>query len=145
MPKRKTDTSVHLKKRAFLSAYVKTGTVAGAASAARIGRTSHYEWLEKDKEYASSFAEAKEEATDNLEQEARRRAVDGVLEPVFWQGELVGRVRKYSDTLLIFLLKGAHPGKYRENVRLTGDEQHPLTFRFIDPRGNIDSQAKPRP
>ncbi len=29
----------------------------------------------------------------------------------------VGRIREYSDTLLIFLLKAAQPEKYRETTR----------------------------
>ena len=50
-----------------------------------------------------------------LEREARRRAVEGVEEPVgFYKGEPSAYVRKYSDTLLIFLMKGARPDKYRD-------------------------------
>ena len=43
---------------------------------------------------------------DALEAEARRRAVEGVRKPVFYQGVICGWVGEYSDTLLIFLLKG---------------------------------------
>jgi len=35
---------------------------------------------------------------------------------VFHQGKVCGGIRKYSDTLLIFLLKAAYPEKYRERV-----------------------------
>ena len=43
-------------------------------------------------------------------------------EPVFYHGQVCGTVRKYSDTLLIFLLKGARPDKFRDNatIRHTG-------------------------
>ena len=37
-------------------------------------------------------------------------------EPVFYQGEVVGSVRKFSDTLLMFLLKGNRPDKYKDRV-----------------------------
>ena len=53
-----------------------------------------------------------------LEDEATRRAAEGVDEPVFHQGAQVGTIRKYSDTLAIFLLKGAMPEKYRDNAKL---------------------------
>ena len=46
---------------------------------------------------------------DELEAEARRRAVQGVRQPVFHQGKVVGHIRKYSDLLLIFLLKHRRP------------------------------------
>lgn len=54
-----------------------------------------------------------------LEDEAHRRAFDGVDEPVFYKGEDCGAVKKYSDTLAIFLLKAHAPEKYRERQDLT--------------------------
>ncbi len=104
------------KKRAFLSAYAGCMTVTHAAEAAKITRRTHYKWLEKDSEYATAFGQAKEEASDHLESEARRRAVDGVEEKIYHKGEVVGTKLNYSDTLLIFLLKGVLPHKYRDRV-----------------------------
>ena len=37
---------------------------------------------------------------------------------MFWQGQVVGAVRKYSDTLLIFLLKSRRPEIYRERAEV---------------------------
>ena len=66
---------------------------------------------------------------DVLEDEAVRRAKEGVEEPVYQGGKLVGHVQKYSDTLLIFLLKGAKPQKYGDKVRHTnGDGDGPIQF-----------------
>ncbi len=43
--------------------------------------------------------------------------MEGVEEPVRWyKGEAGGMVRKYSDVLLIFLLKGLRPDKYKDRV-----------------------------
>lgn len=53
-----------------------------------------------------------------LEREAFRRAHTGTLKPIYQGGEKVGSVREYSDTLMIFLLKGARPQKYRENHKV---------------------------
>jgi hypothetical protein len=131
IPKGKARSDAHLKKgaerqtvkeiktaalqAAFLAAIRTTGNVSQAAAAAGIGRRTHYGWI-NDPEYATAFDDAMEEASDVLEAEAWRRAKDGVDEPVFYQGIECGAVRKYSDTLLIFLLKGARPEKYRERV-----------------------------
>jgi len=121
------DKSVQAKREAFLAAYAEVGTVTHAAELAGISRTSHYQWMENP-EYVEKFREAEKQACDRLEQEVRRRAVEGVLEPVFYQGEQCGTVRKYSDTLLIFATKGALPQKYRENVsmELTGADGGPV-------------------
>lgn len=101
-------------QRAFLVAFAELGNITAAARSVGIDRRSHYDWLRSDPAYPDLFAEAEEQAIESLEQEARRRAVHGTEEPVFWKGEQVGGVRKYSDTLLIFLLKGARPERYRE-------------------------------
>lgn len=120
------------KKAAFLTAYVQTATISHAAKAAGIDRTTHYRWLENDAEYAKAFDAAHSDAVERLEAEAVRRAADGVDEPVFYKGEPVGYVRKYSDTLLIFLLKAANPEKYRERIsaELTGKDGTPLAINI---------------
>lgn len=118
--------SAHPKKTAMLTALALTGNVTAAAKKAKVGRRTHYEWVEQDPEYKAAVADAMEEAADLMEEEARRRGADGVLEPVFHQGKRCGTIRKYSDTLLIFLLKGARPEKYRE--RSTVDMNHQGTI-----------------
>ena len=65
-----------------------------------------------------NVADAVEFAADALEVEARRRAVDGVEEPVFYQGDEVATVTKFSDGLLRDLLKANNPEKFRERVDL---------------------------
>ncbi len=65
-----------------------------------------------------------------LEAEARRRAVEGVRKPVYCRGEIVGTVKEYSDTLLIFLMKGARPEKYRDNVRVERTGPNDLAERM---------------
>lgn len=114
MGKNETDTNRHHKKGAFLAAVSTCGNISAAARLSDCHRDSHYSWMNDDPDYPDLFEAAMEEAGDYLEAEARRRGFAGVTEPVFYQGVVCGEVRKYSDTLLIFLLKGAKPEKYRE-------------------------------
>ena len=112
----------HPKKRAFLAAYAGLGVVSKAANVAGINRSTHQGWMrdvgdEGDK-YRAAFEDAHDEACGVLELEARRRAVIGVEKPVHYQGERVDTVREYSDTLLIFMLKGAMPAKYQERRQI---------------------------
>jgi hypothetical protein len=67
---------------------------------------------------------------DALEEEALRRGVEGVLEPVWYNGEIVGHRRKYSDNLLMFMLKGRRPETFRDNasVEHSGQGGAPLDF-----------------
>lgn len=120
--------SRHPKKRAFLEAYAKCGNVSRAAREAGVRRPTVYDWVETDAAFAEAMEQAGEEAVEALEEEARRRAHDGVARAVYQGGRLVGHVQEYSDTLLIFLLKGLKPETYRETIRqeLTGPDGGPI-------------------
>lgn len=121
------------KKEAFLAAYRENGNITLSAEQIGIARRTHYDWLASDPDYAAAFADAENHAIDRLEQEARRRAVEGTEKPVYQGGKRVGAVREYSDTLLIFLLKGARPEKYRERIstELTGKGGGPLQIADV--------------
>jgi hypothetical protein len=114
------------KRSAFLSVYAKTGNMTEAAKKAKISRPVVYEWLRADAEFRKLFRDAREQAADALEAEARRRAVEGWDEPVFHKGYVCGEVRKYSDSLLQLLLKAAKPRRYRERQELSGDPNRPI-------------------
>ena len=122
------------RQKAFLAAYAKCGNITTAAELVPIARKTHYAWMENP-EYAEAFGLATEEAAQRLEAEARRRAEEGVEEPVFYKGKKCGVVTKYSDTLLIFLLKGAMPDKYKErtSTELTGAGGKDLRVEFVSP------------
>lgn len=111
----------HAKKRAFLAAFAKTGIVGAAAEEAGIHRSSVRIWRAQDPDFAAAYEAAYDEAGDHLEREALRRATLGVEEVVYHQGRPVGTQKRYSDTLLIFLLKGARPEKYRERASVSLD------------------------
>ncbi len=125
---------------AFLAALRSCGVVLDACAAAGIDRSTPYVRKKADPDFAAAWAEAAEDATDLLVREARRRAVEGVRRLKFHQGELI-RIQatdpkgkplvkngepvmvpyvehEYSDTLLMFLIKGERPEKYRDNHKV---------------------------
>lgn len=141
----------NLKARAFLAAFRITASITRAAEAAGIARDLHYRWLKDSKGYAAAFAEARIQAGQYLEDVAVERADRGDFEPLVYKGQFCyaeseyeedaeaseGKRRKVyrlkadakplgvwkkSDQLLIVLLKGAMPDKYRERgaVELSG-------------------------
>lgn len=115
----KLSASVHHKRQQnFLVAIRRTGNITRAAEEAAVARSAHYDWM-NDPGYAEQFRDAMEEARDRLEAECWRRAVEGVEEPTGWyQGAAGGTIRKYSDSLLMFLTKAARPERFRENYAL---------------------------
>lgn len=131
---------VHEQKRLrqclFLRSFARYGIVAQGCRAANISRVSYNHWVGSDKWFAERAKVAKDIAADHIESEAFRRAVEGVDEPVIFQGEVsmvedpeTGEkrpltVKKYSDPLMQLVLKGTRPEKYRENINLQADVKH---------------------
>ncbi len=131
--------------KAFLSALAQLGIVGYACTAAEIDRKTAYNFRNADETFAADWEQALEDSADLLEQEARRRAEQGVQRLKFHNGAaimvqalspegiplvndknepiMVPYIEhEYSDTLTIFLLKGIRPEKYREraDVRHSG-------------------------
>src|SRR5215831_12295042 len=111
-----------LKQRAFIAAYAQTANMTAAAAAAKTQRSNHYKWVADDETYRRAFEAIQEEVGQTLEDEAVRRAHEGVKRPVLYKGVPVKQGRRilyeieYSDQLLLALLKRFRPNLYRERT-----------------------------
>jgi hypothetical protein len=102
------------KKEQFLAAIRQGCTVSVASRALNIDPRSFYRHKVDEPDFAEDWNAAYKEGTELLEEEARRRAAEGWDEPVFYQGEIVGYVRKYDSTLLMFTLKARDRDRYSD-------------------------------
>lgn len=130
----------------FLAALAATGNVSGSARSAGVGRRTAYDRRAVDESFAAAWGEAMETACDTLEAEARRRAHDGVRKPVYQGGKKVGEIREYSDTLLIFLLKGRRREVFGDRVKQehSGPDGGPLErVVFYMPTNGRDPATPP--
>lgn len=93
------------------------GFVGKACEAVGVSKQAVHNWRGSDAEFAAEWDKAVDLATEDLEKEARRRAYNGVDEPVFYQGEICGHIRKFSDTLLMFTIKARKP-EYRDKITI---------------------------
>ena len=84
-------------EKAFLAALENTGSVTAAAESAGISRVRAYECRKLYPAFNRQWDEALDMAADVLEDEASKRAFNG------------------SDVLLMFMLKGIRPQKWRES------------------------------
>lgn len=107
----------------FIVALAEGATVTEAAKESGTSRQNAYAYRDRDPEFAAGWDEVYEHGTERLEAEAFRRAVEGVDQPVYQAGKKVGTVRKFSDTLLIFLLKARKPDTYRERISVDDDRE----------------------
>jgi hypothetical protein len=118
------------KETAFMVALSETCNVTRACKAVGIARQTAYDRYEADAEFKKRWDKAKALGVEAVEDECHRRAYEGLDKPVFYQGEVCGTIREYSDTLAIFLLKAHKPEKYRERYEHSGSGGAPL---FPDP------------
>ena len=106
------------KRKVFLRVLAQTGKVVEAAKACGFVDTSTIQrYRREDEDFAKDWDVALQAAANVLEEEAIRRATEGVLEPVFYKGDVVGYKTNYSDSLLMFVLRGLKPDTYRESAR----------------------------
>ena len=119
------------KKLAEFIAYLsECGNVSESAKMAAIVRQAAYNHRYKNPEFAKAWDEALAIGLQALEDEARRRAYRGVKEDVYYKGDVIGQVKKYSDTLLIFLLKGGMPRKYADFHHVEGGDT-PIKIEIV--------------
>ena len=149
-PRKPFDKIRHPRKRAFLRAYAKCGTITHAAKSAGIDRTTHNVWLKDDPDYPAGFAESRSMYCDQLELEADRRAVQGMQRFKFYRGRpimvpsdlddlksppvpYVEHV--YSDALLLAKLAAHIPEKCGRRAEFRRTAKHDVTIKadVVDP------------
>jgi hypothetical protein len=116
----------------FLSKLEEFASITTASKKSKVARRTVYDWIKDDPEFSKLYEASKAIAIEALEDEAIRRAHEGVLKPVFQSGVQVGSIREYSDTLLMFMLKGKKPETYREKFSgtLTNPDGSALEFKI---------------
>ena len=130
------------------------GNPTRAAQAAGITRRQAYNWRATYPGFAKVWSMAMNMAIDDLESEARRRAFEGIVKQVGWyKGQAGGKVREYSDLLLMFLLKAYRPDKFKDRIEATGagvlgikvqitDYSHATPEPAQIPNSSTDSESK---
>lgn len=116
-------------KQKFLDELRNHGNRTTASRAIGVSYNTVDRWREGDADFDRAYEEALEEAADLLEQEARRRAVEGTTRKRYDKdGNLISEEQVYSDSLLSKLLDGAKPDKYKQRVasEMTGAGGTPL-------------------
>lgn len=132
------------RKAHFLREMAATGRRADARQAIGISKRTVENHLSPngkcyDPEFAEGYEEAMETYRDALVAEAHRRAVDGVPEPIYYQGARVTEgddkrdavVLKYSDRMLELLLK-RHIPEFRDRSTVDQNVKQEVTIQMAD-------------
>jgi len=92
-------------KEAFLECLGETANIAEACRAAGFARRTANRLRKRDAAFERDCEQALRWGLEALRDEAVGRARKGWTVPVFYKGEQVGEVQRYSDALTIHLLK----------------------------------------
>ena len=114
---KKNSTNKEERQEAFLKVYPTAGTIAAAAKAIGIRSPTVQEWIKKDPMFAAKFEEARQGFVEELE----NIAFDLVKEMA------QKRDYKANPTLLIFMLNGNAPHKYRGLVENSSEARDLLS------------------
>ncbi len=114
-----------LARQCFLSMLSKTGNTSKACETSGMTRRQIMTLRERDRAFDRAYDDAMNDAADLLEAEAWRRALEGTTQSVLKAGLPVADpvtkeplvVRRYSDPLLMMLLRGCRPEKFRMHGR----------------------------
>lgn len=99
-------------KDRFIRVLRKTGKKSFAAQAVGRALASLQRLRVHDEDFDREWLDAEHDLANDIEEEAVRRAMSGVEEPVFHKGEVVGHINRRSDTLLIRMLEATQPDKF---------------------------------
>lgn len=126
MPTKKTKLTPELLNKFLTLVANNGGIISDACRDLNLSRTVIYTRKHADEEFAVLMEKAQDDGIDLLEDEAKRRALDGTEEPVFFQGKICGHIRRKSDTMMNMMLKG-HRKRYRDKHEISGPDGGPLS------------------
>lgn len=123
----RTDDSLEALEESLVKNY---GDMTSACRELGVSVASVHFWMEDDPNAASRLRLAQQIGWTTIEGAAHQRAIVGVEEDVYYQGEVVGQKRVYSDGLLAQMLKA------RVKAYSAEESQGPKVMVNIMPRAD---------
>ena len=109
-------------KDILLDALAEGCTLKEAARRAEVASGTHYHWLKADPAYAAAYEFALQIRSDRMEEAAEIRAIHGYDEVTTIENSdgtsSVKTHHKYSDALLVLLLKAGNKDKFSDRAKL---------------------------
>lgn len=114
-------SNADFRQKLYDALFLTAGNITKAIQIVNIYRRTLYLALNADEEFRKEFYDVRDKALDQCEDEAIRRAYNGIEKGIWYQGQRVGSEIVYSDYLLIRLLM-AHRPKWRTMYHEVGGE-----------------------
>jgi hypothetical protein len=131
---------------AFIECLAESACVAEACRGVKMSKQSAYALRARPEaiSFRNAWDAALDYATRCLADAVLSRAINGVANPVFYQGEQIGERRTYDERLAVFLLQRRDPlgyGSWRDRAEWRG---HPegAAFAMLEAKGALREDAK---
>ena len=108
-----------------------TGNVRKCCVALGISRWQMYVHRRRSAKFDEEWIAARKIAVALLEDEAWRRAFDGIEKDVWYKGVPVGKETVYSDTLLMHRLNAERPDKYQYRQKIDANVDGEIVVKVI--------------
>lgn len=115
-------------KERYILALRQRGLESTAANTAGVTMKEVRAAYKADPIFEEQAHESMDLATDAFEEEAIRRAVDGVEKGIYFRGFEVATETTYSDALLVKVLAARRPELYGNKTEITGANGGPIEF-----------------
>ncbi|MEO1648630.1 MAG: hypothetical protein AAFR32_07420 [Pseudomonadota bacterium] len=104
------------RQRAFIEALADTGSVTAACKIVAMSTHGVYHLRRSPgaDEFREAWARALDLGVQRIEDVAMDRALNGVEEPLYSYGKLIGTRTRYNDRLLMFMLRNRAPERFAE-------------------------------
>lgn len=113
----------HEVQELFLNQLVEAGgNVNKALNGIPISRAQLMKKCKESSDFNTRYNDAMDLGIGELEDEAIRRAKDGVTEDKYYKTKKIGVKRTYSDTLMKFILEGRRREVYGKVIKLEGGD-----------------------
>ncbi|WP_296716230.1 hypothetical protein [Erythrobacter sp.] len=110
------------RQRTFIEALADTGSVAAACKTADMSQAGAYHLRRQPgaDEFRAAWQRALDFGVQRIEDVAMDRALNGVEEPLYSYGALIGTRTRYNDRLLMFMLRNRAPERFADGRRVSG-------------------------
>ncbi len=110
------------RQTAFIEALADTGSVEAACKAVDMSTVGAYHLRRQPgaEEFRAAWQAALQFGVARIEDVVMDRALNGVEEPLYSYGKLIGTRRRYNDRLLMFILRNRAPERFAEGKRVSG-------------------------
>ena len=133
----------NLKSRTLALLPEHRGNMSAVAATLGIDRNTLTRWRTQDPQWDHQIASLRSECADAYIDKLAERFFDGVEEPVYHLGRVVGTVRRYDNRVGMFMLKSLDPRFSDKVVHSHGVERDPeeeaALMRLLAAPGGVDA------